>query len=221
MEYGSDSHNRSTLKVRLAEVCAVRPQIEERFAFWREIFWRKAVGIIAAFWFAIGTWDLIKSELLPDAYQSLTVVKLIPHISWRSWVMGVLVILIVALLEGSHVAIKKRNERIAELQRRDQALSKDLPIIGNAELLIHRLNRDDLTAIDELTYRINLGIFIRTSVAVTDKPRTISAFRLELYAEDQKYSADAEREIGTISIDTSAGFMTATVAPWCEKRLKK
>jgi len=110
--------------------------------------------------------------------------------------MGVLVILIVALLEGSHVAIKKRNERIAELQRRDQALSKDLPIIGNAELLIHRLNRDDLTAIDELTYRINLGIFIRTSVAVTDKPRTISAFRLELYAEDQKYSADAEREIG-------------------------
>lgn len=68
-------------------------------------------------------------------------------------------------------------------------------IIGKADLLIHRFNKDDLVSVDEFVYRINLGVFIRTTVAVIDKPRTISSFRLDLYAEDAKYSAHAEREI--------------------------
>jgi len=68
------------------------------------------------------------------------------------------------------------------------------PITGKADLLIYRLNVDDM---DDLAMnQIHLGIFIRTSVGVTDIARTISKFVLELYADEAKYSAEAEREIG-------------------------
>jgi hypothetical protein len=84
---------------------------------------------------------------------------------------------------------------VAKRRSRTVPPSSTAAIIGKADLLIHRFNKDDLVSVDEFVYRINLGVFIRTTVAVIDKPRTISSFRLDLYAEDAKYSAHAEREI--------------------------
>jgi hypothetical protein len=94
--------------------------IKPRLESWNEIFWKKAVGIAAFLWFLLGLWDLTKSELLPDEYQSWTVVKHTPHMSWRTWVIGILVILIVVLLEGANTAIRKRNAAIENLAEASQ-----------------------------------------------------------------------------------------------------
>lgn len=88
--------------------------IRQRFHSWKEIFWRKAVALIAGAWFVIGVWDLIKSELLPDRYQALTVVKMTPHMQWRTWLIVTLAIVILVLLEGAHAAIQKRNVQIEQ-----------------------------------------------------------------------------------------------------------
>ncbi len=72
------------------------------------------------------------------------------------------------------------------------------PIFGHADLLIQRLSiGDDLSvAPDGSTYQINLGLFVRTSVSTTDKPRTISAFVLELSSDAAIYSGEAAGDIG-------------------------
>lgn len=103
------------LHLRGAEVCAMQRQISERLASWKEIFWGKAVGIAAAFWLILGAWDLFKSEFLPEQYQSWTVVKLTPHLSWRTWIILLLATLLLVSLEGAHAAMQKRDKANAEL----------------------------------------------------------------------------------------------------------
>jgi hypothetical protein len=74
---------------------------------------------------------------------------------------------------------------------------KVAPILGSANLLIRRLGMHDLkTVTSEFLYTINLGVFVRATVAVTDMPRTIPNFVLELQVGDVKYSATANRKIG-------------------------
>jgi hypothetical protein len=67
----------------------------------------------------LGVWDLIKSELLPEKYQSWTVVAKTPHMAWRTWVIVSLVALLGILLEGAHAAIQKREKANAALQTTD------------------------------------------------------------------------------------------------------
>ena len=87
--------------------------IRQRYDSWEEIFWKKGVGVIAAAYSVFALWDFVKSELLPEHYQSLTIVKMTPHLSWRTWVIVVLLIGIAVLLEGAHAAIQKRNTALA------------------------------------------------------------------------------------------------------------
>jgi hypothetical protein len=91
-------------------------QITERLFAWKEIFWGKALLIGATLWFVLGAWDLIKSELLPEKYQSWTLVALTPHLQWRTWVIALLAVLLGVLLEGAHAAIQKRDKANADLQ---------------------------------------------------------------------------------------------------------
>lgn len=91
-------------------------QVSERLFSWKEIFWGKALLIGTTLWIILGAWDLIKSELLPDKYQSWTLVALTPHLLWRTWVIALLAILLGVLLEGSHAAIQERDKANAELQ---------------------------------------------------------------------------------------------------------
>jgi hypothetical protein len=114
---------------------------KERFCSWKEIFWRKAVAIVAALYALLGFWDLFKSELLPEKYQSLTVVKLTPHLSWHAWLISLLVIVIVILLEGAHAAIRKREKLIADLQPTSKQLAEEDPRVYldpiNSEFVSH------------------------------------------------------------------------------------
>ena len=84
-------------------------RMRQRLRSWKEIFWRKAAALIAGVWFLIGAWDLVKSEFLPETYQNITVIKMTPHMQWRTWVIVALAILTVELLEGAHSAMQKRN----------------------------------------------------------------------------------------------------------------
>src|ERR1700731_3858297 len=92
--------------------------VRERFSSWGEIFWGKALLIGATLWAILGAWDLIKSELLPEKYQSWTLVAKTPHLSWRTWAIALLAILLCVLLEGAHAAIQKRDKVNAELRSR-------------------------------------------------------------------------------------------------------
>ena len=91
-------------------------QLTERLSSWKEIFWGKALLIGTTLWVILGAWDLIKSELLPEKYQSWTVVALTPHLQWRTWALALLVILLGVLLEGSHAAIREREKANAALR---------------------------------------------------------------------------------------------------------
>jgi hypothetical protein len=79
-----------------------------RFASWKEIFWRRAVGVIMTVYGLLGFFDLTKSEFLPDKYQGYTVIKLIPHLPLHWWTIGLLILTVGILLEGSHEAIVGR-----------------------------------------------------------------------------------------------------------------
>jgi hypothetical protein len=91
-------------------------QIIERLSSWREIFCGRALFIGTTLWFVLGAWDLVKSEFLPEKYQSWTVVTLTPHLKWSMWALILLVILVGVLLEGSHAALRERDKVNAELQ---------------------------------------------------------------------------------------------------------
>ena len=55
MEYGSDSHNRSTLKLRLAEVCAMeRDNLWRQYFHWSVLLRWEVLGWIIAFLPGIG-----------------------------------------------------------------------------------------------------------------------------------------------------------------------
>jgi hypothetical protein len=99
--------------------------VRERLSSWEEIFWGKALLIGTTLWVILGAWDLIKSELLPDKYQSWTLVAKTPHLSWRAWVIALLTILLGVLLEGAHAAIQTRAKANVELQTKmmEQAIA--------------------------------------------------------------------------------------------------
>jgi hypothetical protein len=90
-------------------------QVSARLHSWKEIFWGKALLIGGALWAILGAWDLMKSELLPDKYQSWTLVAKTPHLSWQIWVIALFAIVLGVLLEGAHAAMQTRDNANAEL----------------------------------------------------------------------------------------------------------
>ncbi len=139
--------------------------VEARLRSWKEIFWGKTVAIVAALWGLIGVWDLIKSEFLPDNYQSLTVVKMTPHMQWRTWLMGILVLLIVVLLEGAHKAIHRRNVELSRLAQGPDHLSEHDP-----KVYLDPLN-DEFMKTGILLFEIsNRGQRVNIAHAITIEP---------------------------------------------------
>jgi hypothetical protein len=94
----------------------MRRQIIKRLRAWKEIFWGKAFLIGGTLWAILGAWDLFKSEILPEKYQSWTLVAKTPHLSLSTWVIVLLAILLAVLLEGAHAAIQKRDDANLRLQ---------------------------------------------------------------------------------------------------------
>ncbi len=68
--------------------------------------------LLSATWGAIGLFDLLKAEFLPERVQRYTVIRLLNFISWHTWIIVFLVLLIGVLLEGGHAAIQRRNKSL-------------------------------------------------------------------------------------------------------------
>jgi hypothetical protein len=64
----------------------------------------------------VGFFSLIKSELLPDRFQSYTLIRLIPHWPLSGWFSGLLVLLLAISLEGGHSAISRRDLEVSGLE---------------------------------------------------------------------------------------------------------
>jgi len=105
----------------------IRRKLAERFRSWKEIFWKKTVGLIGGLWVALGAWDLVKSELLPKKYESWTVVEKTPHMTWSTWVIVLLGILLIVLLEGAHAAIEKRDSALNTAASSKTTMNRDWP----------------------------------------------------------------------------------------------
>jgi hypothetical protein len=80
-------------------------------------------------------------------------------------------------------------------------------IIGNADLLIMRWEFNDLRLDPQpdtnRIFMVDVGAFVRMAVSVTDKPRTVKKFEMEVrllksgkVRKEATYSAESEREIG-------------------------
>lgn len=103
----------------------------KRISSWKEIIWGKAMKVGLALYSFVGFFDLMKSEFLPEKYQSWTIVKLIPLWSWKTWLILLLLLLVGILLEGAHAAIDKRDRehnatklQLADLKSELERLSK-------------------------------------------------------------------------------------------------
>jgi hypothetical protein len=86
------------------------PLVKRRLSSWSEMAKGKFMWVLTSVWGLIGFVDLFKTELLPEKYQSYTVLRLLGYLSLRSWIIVTLVLLIGVLLEGGHAAIEKRDK---------------------------------------------------------------------------------------------------------------
>jgi len=98
-------------------------------------------------------------------------------------------------------ALPRLRSEVEQLKRQHEQIA---PIIGSAELLAVRLELKGLH-IDKdwggVSY--DTGVFVRLRVAVTDKPRTVKSFVLEVRTlkegkvqEPAAYSVESERNVG-------------------------
>lgn len=94
----------------------MQSEIYKRLCSWKEMFWSKALLVFDALWSMLAAWDLIKSELLPEKYQSWILVAKTPHMAWSTWVIIFLVAVLGILLEGAHAAIQNRDKANTVLQ---------------------------------------------------------------------------------------------------------
>lgn len=106
--------------------------------FWRLLWhgrWRPIAGSVLV----IGLYDTLAGEFLPDLPRVGT---LLPQIDWWGWVILLLVIILLAVLEGAYKMInkitKERDEAEAErdellTKTKDQIINPILALIDEAE----------------------------------------------------------------------------------------
>ncbi len=95
----------------------MHPFIKTRLSSWGEMFKGKFMWFLSAIWGAIGYLSLVKVEFLPERFQSYTAAKALNFLSWRTWLIVLLILLIGVILEGGHAAIQKREILIEQHKR--------------------------------------------------------------------------------------------------------
>ena len=57
---------------------------------------------------AVGAWDTIQAQFLPEAWQKYRVVSIMPSLPWYVWVIAGLVLLVFIVLEGAYREVQRR-----------------------------------------------------------------------------------------------------------------
>jgi hypothetical protein len=106
--------------------------IKKRLSSWAELFRGKVMWFVAAAWTLLGGFDLVKAELLPEKYASYTALHLFRYVSWRTWLIVFLFLLIGVVLEGGHKAIQAREEKLIAADERIDGEQKKYLTLSNA-----------------------------------------------------------------------------------------
>lgn len=152
------------------------------------------------------------------------------HLSWLRWQLciyafggvGIVAIFVQALLQSKEDVRRderedKRDEKLeliythflkgepvgVEVVSVKAQPDAHAPIVGTAELLAVRLDLSDLHIGNDWQFSADFGVFVRMWVGVTDKPRTIKGFVIEIRTlkdgkvqEPAAYAAVSERSVG-------------------------
>lgn len=118
---------------------------KERIEFWWKScrpLW-KVIGMI---WGAFGFFIIVRDNFMPDAMQrKYATMVLVSRIDWKIWLLGLFLIVIIALLEGSYREHKRRTRQInaSELQKSESNSARTLPQLAprDAELVTLPANR--------------------------------------------------------------------------------
>jgi hypothetical protein len=81
------------------------------------MFKAKFMWVVGLCWAAIGFFDLLKAEFLPKSVQDYTAIRFISLLSWHSWLIIFLAIVIAIILEGGHAAIEKGTKNYQPQER--------------------------------------------------------------------------------------------------------
>lgn len=96
-----------------------------RMSVFRECSWGRLMLIVTATYTIAGTYSLVRSEFVPNAYQDqYQLLHWIPRWRWQTWLIGFLVLMLFASWEGAYRALRKRFEyqlvllaRIADVEK--------------------------------------------------------------------------------------------------------
>lgn len=91
--------------------------LKRRLSSWNEMARGNVIWFFAFLWGLIGAADLVKTEFLPERFQAYTAVRLIGYLSWHTWLIVCLLLLLVLVLEGGHTALEKRAAKLQEERR--------------------------------------------------------------------------------------------------------
>ena len=182
----------------------------------KDILWRKSLRVFGVVYFVLGLVDLIKTEFLPEKYQSWTFLKIL-HLQWRTWVIVLLFVLLILAIEGSNdfhgrvcteLETKLKDSR-EELERERAKYQK--PILrGTIEQLYSQLSSPE-TLQGNVT--CDAEVFLKV-VIFNESPcsTTIRSFGLTFQDADgthiSKYLGEADRwvvELGNPQQDSFGG----------------
>jgi hypothetical protein len=106
-----------------------------RLAFWRDAVWRRAWGIVMLIWTIFANGTTVRDNFLPKSLQEqLQALDYLPKLGWRDWLIGFLIILLIALAEGSfRLWQDERKKYLAAICEKDNIERKyydQRPVLG-------------------------------------------------------------------------------------------
>jgi hypothetical protein len=162
---------------------ADKNSFRDRFPYWKELFRRNPVTVATtSLYGTLAAFSLLKTEFLPDRWQHKQLIAFIPTWTWRTWLIGCLVLIIGGLLEGSYQAAKRRDQQIESLRRLQKASMPDFRVE------VKRVFEDCVTP--NLNWQMT-ALFLKVLVVnVSDTPSSITSVFVKLRGnEDAKYFA--------------------------------
>jgi uncharacterized membrane protein len=187
------------------------PFIKSRFSSWAEMFKAKLMWLLAGIWTLVGVFDLVKTEFLPERFQSYTALRGMLFFSWRTWIFVLLLILIGVILEGGHAAITKRDERI-NLSIKETANTK-AQLLAQLDEEISKRGRPEVIAICDWKRNERDAIQSNMKSILLKTLTEMAALDVQVHS--------IEQELGTVSFkDISLLSGNSEIKPYCSGEFK-
>jgi hypothetical protein len=167
----------------------------------KDILWRKSVRVFGVVYFLLSLVDLIKTEFLPEKYQSWTFLKILPHLQWRTWIIVLLFVLLILTIDGSNETHRKVcTESEAKLNDAQEEFERERarqlrPILRGT---IERFYSTQFSA-EELQSDVRRDIEVLSKVLIFNEspcPTTVRSFDLTIQDVDGTHTSEYSDEAG-------------------------